>query len=497
MPIKKLFLFFSLCGQLAAQSIRPNHWIEEDLSFLWHRGYLWELSPLERPFTSSDIFALQDSAAAAAPVRAFQLLGRMAAREESETTLGWLLLDEAYEADGSRSIYHAAQRATLGAHLSPNLQLYAGFHVDNQLDSDSSYLGKRQSGMAAYMEQAFVLFDRNGFRAKFGRDYLVWGPGLDGSLHISAASRPMDHLYLAWKNRWLKLSFFTATLDDTDFPVQGEPSTQHRYLSGHRLELRPFRYARIGLSETALFGGPDAGIDFALLNPMQFYAGVQLNGPQSANVQASVDAAIMPMQNVTLYGSYLLDDMQFEDEAQDDQEPAQYGLAVGLNWADPFAWGGADFFLEYARVTNRTYNGQGGPWEKYLHRRRPIGHFLGNDFDRLIVGVRHRPSAAWRLGLLYEHLRRGEGRIEDDFTTPWRDIGDGQTYSEPFPTGIVEVGDNVRFTARWQPLLWLYGDFYLCRQQLKNAGNQRDAQQSYWEVKVNVSFELLGTASLK
>ncbi|MBN1558901.1 hypothetical protein JW998_01535 [candidate division KSB1 bacterium] len=498
MPIKqKLLLFVFLCSPLLAQSIRPNHWLDDDLTFFWNRHYLWDLSPLERPYTRGDLSAALDSVPGAASERGFQLLSRMPAKNDSQRLLGWIALDNAYEDDGTLAVYHAVQRATIGAHISPAVQLYAGFYVDNQLDADSSYIGKRQSGVAAFMEQAFILVDHKGFRGKFGRDYLVWGPGVDASLHISAASRPMDHLYLSWKNRWLKLAAFTASLDRTEYPLKGEPSVQNRYLSGHRLELRPCTYARIGLSETALFGGPHAGNDLALLNPMLFYTGVQFNGPQTANVQGSIDAAFMPQKNVMLYGSYLLDDIQFEDAEQDDQEPAQHGFLAGFNWADPLSWRGADLFTEYTRVTNRTYNGQGGAWEKYLHRNRPIGHFLGNDFDRLLVGVRHRPNDRMRFSLIYEHRRRGEGRIEDDFTTPWRNIGPGQTYSEPFPTGIVEMGDNVRLTARWQPYLWLYGELYISRWQLNNVDNHYDALQDYWELKLNLSFEFIGTASLR
>ena len=100
----------------------------------------------------------------------------------------------------------------------------------------------------------------------------------------------------------------------------------------------------------------------------------------------------------------------------------------------------------------------------------PIGHFLGNDFDRLILGTRYRKRTI-RCEIAYEHRRRGQGRITDVFTTPWRDIAHGQSYSEPFPTGIVENGDNYRLTARWHPLHWFYGDLLLSYWQWENRDN--------------------------
>lgn len=437
-----------------------------------------------------------DSVAITRDEPGFQLLYLLPSSGESERALGWLSLDNTVRENHSVMEWHAVQRATIGAQLHPKFQIYSTFYVDNQLDADTTYIGKRQSGLAAFMEQAYLLFLHKGFRLRFGRDYLVWAPGLDASLHLSSAAQPIDHLLLSWQNRRLKFSFFTGSLDKTEYPVRGQPSEQNRYLSGHRLEVRPLPFLRIAISETALFGGPTAGNDFALMNPVLFYTGIQFNGPQNANVMASLDVVYMPIKNITLYGSFLLDDFQFENEAQDDQEPGEFGVLAGLNWADGFMLRGLDLFGEYTRITNRTYNGQGGMWEKYLHRNLPIGHALGNDFDRLVLGLRYRPTPCFRFALQYEHRRRGEGRISDVFTTPWRDIPRGQTYSEPFPTGLVELGDNYRFSARWHPLLWLYGDMRISYWRLKNVDNEFGIHDHFWEMGINLTIELLRTFSI-
>ncbi|MBN1481470.1 hypothetical protein EH223_03820 [candidate division KSB1 bacterium] len=498
MPIRSIpFLLLFIASQLMTQTIRPHHWIEHDVRYYWHRGLLWDLSPLERPFMVQELTMALDSVAAVHNEPGVQLLNLLPSSDESERALGWVLLDNALRDDRSVKGWHAVQRATIGAQIHPKLQVYGTFYVDNQLDADTSYIGKRQSGVAAFMEQAYLLFHHKGWRLRFGRDYLVWGPGLDASLHLSSASRPIDHLFLSWQNRWLKFSFFTGSLDKTEYLVEDEPSEQNRYLSGHRLEVRPMQHLRIALSETALFGGPNAGNDFALMNPLLFYTGIQFNGPQTANVMASLDVVYMPAKNVTLYSSYLLDDIQFEKEAQDDQEPGEFGVLAGLNWSDPFLLRGMDIFAEYTRITNRTYNGQGGMWEKYLHRNIPIGHMLGNDFDRLVAGIRYRPYSAVRFALQYEHRRCGEGRISDVFTTPWRDIPAGQIYTEPFPTGVVEQGDNYRCAARWHPLLWLYGDIGISYWHVKNAENVSGAMDKFWELSLNLSVELLRTWSIR
>ena len=488
-----LFLIFFISGAVYSQTIRPGHWIMDEVRYQWHRGNLWQFSNLHRPFTAPEIYAAFQNLHEPPASPLMQLLRRATAGDAGESALFWIELDNALNQDE----WHTRQRVGAGVRLSPAVLLYSAINIDNQLDADPVYIGERQSGYAAFMEQAYMDAHWKKFQAKFGRDYLTWGPGLDASLHISDVSRPMDHLYLAWQNRFLHLSWFSATLDATEFDVKGKASTQNRYLSGHRIEVRPWRYVRFGLAETALFGGPNAGLDFAYLNPVQFYTATEQNGPQKANVMASLDATLLLHRRLTLYGEFLLDDFQFENSSVDDRgEPPEYGLMAGLNWAEPAGITSVDIFSEYTRVTNRTYNGQGGPWEKYLHRNSPIGHFLGNDFDRFIFGVGYRPSALFRLNLLYEHRRQGEGRIENVFDMPWRDVGPGVRYSEPFPTGVVEKTNVMRAVCRWQPFFWLRTDLSLARHSVDNYENARSSRHDFWRANLSLSFEFAASAPL-
>lgn len=475
----------------ASQTIRPGHWIMDEVRYQWHRGNLWELSNLHRPFTAQELYAAFQKLGEPSSSPFMQLLHRATTDDSVESALFRIELDNALNQDN----VHTVQRAGAGFRLSPAVLLYGAFNIDNQLDADPAYIGERQSGFAAFMEQAYMDVQWKKFQIKFGRDYLTWGPGLDASLHISDVSRPMDHLYLSWQNRLLHLSWFSATLDATKYEIKGKASKQNRYLSGHRIEIRPWRYVRCGLAETALFGGPDFGLDFAYLNPVQFYTATEQNGPQKANVMASLDATLLLHRRLTLYGEFLLDDFQFENKSVDDRgEPPEYGLIAGINWAEPAGVKAADIFSEYTRVTNRTYNGQGGPWEKHLHRNSPIGHFLGNDFDRFLFGVGYRPSAKFRLTLLYEHRRQGEGRIENVFDMPWRNVASGERFSEPFPTGVVERTNGIRAVCRWQPFYWLRTDLSLAHDSVDNYENVRFNNNEFWRASLSLSFEFAASA---
>ena len=480
----------SLAGAVVGQTLRPNHRLDEELRRHHNRGRLWQFSPLERPFRADELASALS--AVGGPIAAFA--ERTAVRPGQDHLFTWGQYDQGLLSTKER--FHSVLRLGAGTVTSSNVRAFTSFYIDNQLDADSSYIGKRQNGMAAFTEQAFMTVEPGRFAVKFGRDYLVWGPGLDAALLISAAARPADQLYCSWSGRLLKYSYVTAVLDRGESSVGAKPVAVNRYLSGHRLEWHPRKYLRLAISETALFGGPGAGLDFALMNPFIFFTGEEHNGPQTANVMAAFDFAVMPLNLLMIYGSLLVDDLQLEHATVDDQEPAEYGVLVGANWADPLGIAGVDLFAEYSLVTNRTYNGQGGDWEKYLHRNVPIGHFLGNDFDRWIVGARWRPNPYFRGKIDFDHRRRGEGRVARPFDTPWRDLPPGTTYAEPFPTGVVERSDRFRVSMLWQPYWWGSAQLDAAYRSVSQVENQPHRQERLWEVRLLLSVEFYGSAPL-
>ncbi len=489
-----LLTFFSLSF---SQTLRPNHWLEQEIRFLQNRGYLWSLSPLHGPYDISHVRSAMQKLPQGNEFREFS--NTLLVRWPQACNTGYVLgqWQSAYRNERQSRYFHSRERFGGGAQLNDWLHTAATVYVDNRLDEKASYMGKRQGGQAAFFEQAYALALFKNFQVKFGRDLLVWGPGFEASLLISGNSRPMDHLYFSWNNDWLEFSFFSATLNPTFFKVNEQPATQHRLLSGHRIECHPLPFLYFAISETSLSGGPDTGLDFAYLNPFMFYHAANLNGPNTANSMGSVDVAAMPLRQWTTYGSFLLDDVQIENSVPADREPAQIGYLAGTNVADPFGIFGVDVFTEYTRVTNRTYKGQGGPWEKYLHRNQPIGHFLGNDFDRLLGGISYHPIPNYFVRFVYEHRRQGEGRLDTPFDTPWLDIPEGESYSEPFPTGTVERSEVFSFLTRWRPAWWFGCEFMVRFWSIDNYRNQPDADKDFWDIRLLFNFEFLQDYSLK
>jgi len=497
--IKRIFVVLTWLWSAAimGQTVRPSHWSDDYIRFLQTRGYLWQLSPLSRPWTAEDLQqALSNDLTS--PTRASAV-----AYERSLYLHTWLQhkglqtgslligaqLDERYADDHSTKYYAGVHRLHLGVQLRPWLQLYNVMVADSRLDNQPDYLGIQQNGFAGYTEQAFLRMYRDGLEFKIGRDFLRLGPGRDAALFISDRSRPLDQLMLSYHHRLFHYQFFTATLDPGRYAVAGTAGRQNRYLSGHRLEVQPWRFLSVAVQEAVIYGGPETGMSLAYCNPIAFFHAEQMNGPDAANTMGSLQMAVKPARNWCFYADLLIDDLQVENSGPGDKEPAEWGYLLGIDWSDPFWLNGVDLFAEYTAVANRTYNTV-NPWEKWLHRRLPLGHFLGNDFSRLSAGLSYWPVSAWRATITYEHRQKGEGRIEAEFDEPWLDSPKGENYHEPFPFGVVESLHLLTLDVRWQPRWGVCVFANACHTSAANWNHRSGVERSFWQGQAGVSLDL-------
>ena len=505
---------------LNGQSLRPSYWTTDYITFLQNRGYLWDLSPLEQPYNVRDVerTLLKEKDRLKTDTGHWMLdIGYQDRllyfskffHGEGETLFWMLQSGNEFFSTDNFDLYRGIQRGTIGLRVQSWLEVYDTFLLDNRLDENPIYLGKTQSGYASYSEQAYGLLSHKGFQFKLGRDFIRWGVGRDATLLVSDFSRPMDIFSASYSSRYFRFSYFAASLDPSSYKVGSNQLTvcnlvqtgsplrsdrQNRYLTAHRLEIRPWKYLYISLSESILYGGSNFSYDLAYLNPFMFYHGVQMNGPNGGNTIGSLSFAFMPKQGIFLYGDLMIDDIQIEKTGPGDLEPNEVGYIIGVNVADPMGIFGLDLYGEYTRITNRTYNTL-QPWEKWLHRNQPMGHFLGNDFDRTIAGFSYWPRPQYRFSLEYENRRRGEGLIEQPFDTPWMDVPIGEEYHEPFPTGVVEKSNIFSFEATWHPWWWLRVSGNISYLDVENRENTLGENAAYWEGIVRVEIDWIGKFS--
>jgi len=311
------------------------------------------------------------------------------------------------------------------------LFVYGSFVLDEALAEDENYSGKKWRGLAGDVQEAFAHFRTGKIELTAGRFASFWG--VRNSLIFSR-----ENLFdgVAYTFRWgkLALSYRLARLDGLSPDIDGVDQFENRFLAAHRLDVHLSNHLRVGIFETVLFGGPGRQIDLFYLNPIIFFHGTQLNEGTNDNTTLGFDFSFKPVSGLKLYGQFLIDDLQIDNETQGDQEPAEIAFVVG-GYAADLVVDGLDAELEYTRVTNWTFN-QMLARNKYIFNGRPIGSVLGNDYDLFSFLLRRWFGNNTAIIARFGYYRQGECRVDAEWTSPWTQV-DGD-YSEPFPTGIVQ-----------------------------------------------------------
>ncbi|MFZ5979348.1 MAG: capsule assembly Wzi family protein [Candidatus Zixiibacteriota bacterium] len=321
-------------------------------------------------------------------------------------------------------------RAGIAGQPFEKLFVYGNFVLDEELAEDETYTGKKWRGFAGDVERAFIHFHSGDFNLTAGRYASFWGPR--NSL-VLAGEVELDGFGYTYRWGRLAITYRQARLDGLSPETDNVSAYENRYFAGHRFDFHFGPKLRVGLFETVVFGGPGRQIDLYYLNPLIFFHGSQLNEGTNDNTLVGFDFDYKPRAGVKIYGQALFDDVQFDDKAQSDQEPDEYGFLAGAYLVDFLV--PVDIRLEYGRVVNRTFN-QIFERNRYVFNGDLLGRALGNDYDLSRLEISRWFSPDMRASCEIRYFRQGEGRVTDEWSEPWMEIeGD---YSEPFPTGTVE-----------------------------------------------------------
>jgi hypothetical protein len=447
-------------------TLPTNHWAYEYLQQLGLRHRTAGSMLLTLPLSYQQVAAILDSTGpfASGAAERFWLQRLQALTTTPASPRPWLqaggrVIENAGRMETGDLRSHLAVRSHLGIFPDRHLALFNVIILDQALRDDPQYIGKRWRGFTGYTEQAYARLHFDKYLVKFGRDFLWWGRGQDATLLISDYSRPVDHFLAQLTLPRLRLTYVAGKLDR--MPLADSLATGYaagfaeRYIAAGRAEFEPFKNRlRLAIAQIVVNGGPDRGFEWQFLNPFIFYHGEQLNEKDlnekpNGNTFGALDFVARPKLGLELYGQLLVDDVQIEKTRRGDLEPNEVAYLMGAEIADPLRAGGASVGLEYTRVANRTYNTV-QPWEKFLHRHRPLAHFRGNDFDRWLLCANMYAEGKVQMFLITELQRRGEG-ASMHVRSAFKDLPLEEGYSEKFPTGVVEKSWHLRLEGRWHP----------------------------------------------
>jgi len=266
--------------------------------------------------------------------------------------------------------------------------------------------------------RVYLSFALSKFQIKFGRDKLFWGHGYRDALGISDNSPPFDLILFSGKFGPIKGQSFMAQLDemwhDRVIPTPYR-YLANRYLAGHRIDYKFSERLEFAVSEIVLYGGESRGIEWEYFNPVLPYYASQHNADWDDNVMFLFDIETIPINGMRIYGSTLIDDLQYSGEG-----PDAWALMLGAHLSEVLLKK-SDWRVEYTKLNRWVYTHRKIE-NQYTHFGSIIGHRLGNDSDEFFFEFSNYLNVDTLVKFNYDFTRQGEATVEDRFWGDERDL---------------------------------------------------------------------------
>jgi hypothetical protein len=271
-----------------------------------------------------------------------------------------------------------------GRYTAPHITLVNRISVDQDYRDDSRFAGDlSESGHWLYgrINEAYIALNAGKFDVFFGRTHRNWGAPATKGLILSDNPYTYDHLLVNYTTNHFKLSLIFAQLENMDtneFNPADSSLTPvkdaHKYLTGHRLDIRLLPSLQVGLSEMAIYGGTNRPVEWSFMNPVNLYYPIQRNDRKQISGLWALDVFYKPVPRLTFYGQLLIDDVIVNnDPGVDDRAryPDRLGVMISMRSADwPFSSINNSF--TYTKIWNRTYQSIRG-YENYHYRGYGLG----------------------------------------------------------------------------------------------------------------------------
>jgi len=418
--IISLALVVPALGQEASPYVPLQHWTMPYAEHLIARGVIPDPTPLTRPLKRADlvrVLCAVDTLIVSHKVA--QTVHRLLAALESPgrgpryrvagdvgvAAATYMRRDPLAAIDDSGPRQTGAKRGTVNGGLDVQLQLGRVVAVthpyfDTRLKYDPDWFGFKKRFIAGRTAESYLSAQWPIGELFFGRLDRNWGPsGIQGLL-LSDDPYGLDHLALAVGTARFQLQALATQLNDT---TDSAGALVHRYMEQHRVWLRPDDHWTFALWEGSVLSGPNRTFEPWFLNIMNLGLLEQYN--TNTNVNTFVGLDFERHGELTLFGQFMLDDIQIHRQSAGDRKPSSYGLTVGAKGGLGFAALG--WMLFYTRVTNLTYRNED-------NLQVPLYHSLGtgrnfDDYDQAALRLEFLPLPSLLIQPELTLLRQGEG----------------------------------------------------------------------------------------
>ncbi len=474
----------SLAAQDASAYVPLHYWGMPYVEHLIARGAMADPAPLTRPLRQAALVtALRavDTVALSGGER--RIVGRMLADLTRREQGPWGRVDGHVTAGaGSHARRDPLRPAGPGhATIAGGLAVQLAFgpivavshpYFDTRLKYDPDWYGKKDRVIAGRLAEAYVSAQWRYGEVFFGSLDRNWGPSDVPGILLSDSPYGLDHLGIVLGTSGVQLQAVATQLDDLP---DSTGALHHRHYVSHRLWLRPPGRWTVALWETSVTSGVGRELEPWYLNLMGLGFLAQVN--TRTNVNSFVGLDVQRRGRVTLYGQFMLDDIQIDRKKATDRKPTSYAFTVGAR--GPGLLQRLGWRVYYTQVSNLAFRN-----EDDLQVPLYFGLGTGRNFSDYHQLTARASVVAFSLLVEPEMtlLRQGEG----DPRLPHPSVSEYDV-TPTFLAGVVERTVRFALSARLEAgPLSLAGDGGV--HVVRNAAHVPGAERTRWVGSVGVTY---------
>ena len=246
------------------------------------------------------------------------------------------------------------------------------------------------------------------FAFTFGREAINQGFGYTDKMFFGSNTVPFDYVRLDLSYKIMKYSFLYGSLKGDSVGRD----INYKNIATQRLDVQFSNKFRMGFWEALII--PDYAFSLSYMNPLSFIFSADLNSSDDQtfknNTLFGVDFEVVPVKNLAVQGTLLVDDVNFATLTKKDTSgnDNKFAYQIGLLWNNAFTLSGMSFALEYMKIDPFTYAHRTNK-SNYTNWMMPLGPSLPPNGDEISAKIIYNFTNRLRLDMLYQHQRSGEG----------------------------------------------------------------------------------------
>ena len=369
---------------------------------------------------------------------------------------------------------------------------WKGLGIKYQYNVDNIYLDNEEYspgiGKLGYMvpgraSEAYIQWQNSNNLIFMGRMNKNLGfPYTDGLL-LSDNAYSFDHISYTFHNNLIRFTTLFTRLNDLysydtrDTISASEWST--RFLSLHKVGVKPIENLEISFLEAMLYGGNDPYPQLQYLNPANifFFSKMGERGgydEKRANAFMGFEIVYNPINKIKLYTQILIDDIDFVKSLREIY-PDRLGITLKLTYSDLAP--NSLLSIDYNRISNWTYNSF-YTFGNYTYYGMRIGYpYNGVENISLNFDYFNISKVFMNFHIIAERIR--EQDLDEGFP--------GE--KSEFPYGIAEKKLITGLNIKWLPLRNLNIDLKINYNYYLNYNNVEDDNRSFISFMINLETD--------